>query len=254
MTAIRTTIARYPITAFLLIAFAFTYAFTLATSISIAFGLLALFGPALAAIIVTKADGSWPELRARMTGWRRHIGWYALAIGIPFAVAAVARVILVASGTPVDGFGTITAIEAVIFVLVIGEEIGWRGFLQPRLRLRMGLAVAGVATGVAWVLWHLPIYLAPEQGIEAFARFAWWVIPLSVAMGVVAEKARFSVIVATVMHGAANIATPILLPGIDRAWWLVATGALYAVVAAVLVLAARRRDADQPAMAPASAT
>ena len=250
MTAIRSTIARYPIASFVIIAYALSYTLTFAVGVSIVFGLLALFGPAVAAIVVSRADGSWPELRARITGWRRHAGWYALAIGIPFGVATVARVVSVATGSPVEGFGAISAIEAVIFVLVIGEEIGWRGFLQPRLRSRMELAAAALATGVVWVLWHLPIYLAPDQGLEAFLRFTWWVLPLSVAMGVVAEGARFSVIVATVMHGAANIATPILLPGIDRTWWLVVTGAIYAVMALGLVVAARRRGADRPLPAP----
>jgi hypothetical protein len=105
-----------------------------------------------------------------------------------------------------------------------------------------------------WVLWHLPIYLNPEQGIVGFLQFAWWVLPLSVAMGVIAEGARFSVIVATVMHGAANIATPILLPGVDRSWWLVVTGALYAVVAAILVIAANRRAAPGPSVSPVATT
>jgi len=241
MTGIRSVVARHPIAAYIAIAFAFTWVFTFASSISIAFALVALFGPALAAVVVTRADGTWPELRARITGWRRHVGWYALAFGIPFAVAGTARLIFTATGGTIDGLGAISAIEVVIFVLVIGEEIGWRGFLQPRLREHRGLVTAGLLTGVVWVLWHVPVYLAPGQGMVAFLQFAWWVLPLAVTLGVVAEGARFSVIIATVMHGAANIATPILLPGVDRSWWLLMTGVLYAAAAAFLVLAAHRR-------------
>ena len=66
-------------------------------------------------------------------------------------------------------------------------------------------------------------------------------------MGFVVEGARYSVIVATVMHGAANIATPILLPGVDRTAWLVVTGAIYMVVAAGLVLRQRTSVAKLPA-------
>jgi membrane protease YdiL (CAAX protease family) len=249
MTAIRSAIGRHPIVAYIAIAFAFSWAFTLASSVSIAFALVALFGPAVAAIVVTRAEGTGAELKSRITGWRQPLGWYALALGIPFAVAGVARVIYDLTGTPINGLGTISAIEVLIFVLVIGEEIGWRGFLQPRLREHHGLAVAGLLTGVVWVLWHLPVYLSPQQGPTAFLMFAFWVLPLSVAMGAVAEGARFSVIVATVMHGAANIATPILLPSVDRAWWLLVTGVLYAVVAAGLVYAAHRRSADLPLVA-----
>ena len=242
MTPVRSAIARHPIASYIGIAFALSYALTALVGVSLLFGLLALFGPAVAAIVVSRADGSWPELRSRITAWRVPGRWYALALGIPFAVAAGARLLHdLTAASPIQGFGTISAIEVLIFVLVIGEEIGWRGFLQPRLRSRMAVGIASIVTGVVWVAWHLPIYLAPEQGLVAFLQFAWWVIPLSVAMGVVAEGARWSVIVATLMHGAANIATPILLPGVERSGWLLVSGALYAVVAAILVAAARRR-------------
>jgi membrane protease YdiL (CAAX protease family) len=246
MRALRAAIATHPVPAYLAIAFAFSWTFTILVSISVAFGLIALFGPALGAVIVGWADGTLGEIRQRTTDWRQPLGTYAAAFGIPFAVAAAGAVAIVAAGGSWTGFGTISAIEVVIFVLVIGEEIGWRGFLQPRLRARMGLLESGLLTGVAWTLWHLPIYLQPGQGLAAFVPFAWWVVPLAVVMGFVAERARYSVIVATVMHGAANIATPILLPGIDRTTWLVVTGAIYMVVAAGLVLRRRTGFAGPP--------
>lgn len=243
MPAIRNAIAQRPIASYLLIAFASTWALTPLVSISVGFGLLALFGPALAAVVVSWAEGSGGVLRARITDWRHPIRVYALAFGLPFAVAAVALAIHVLTGGTSPGLGTISAIELVIFVLVIGEEIGWRGFLQPRLRKRMALVPAGLATGVAWTLWHLPIYLAPTGGVAAFAVFAWWVLPLAVVMGAVAERARWSVIVATIMHGAANIATPILLPGVDRGWTLIATGAIYLLLVAAVALRTSRPTA-----------
>jgi uncharacterized protein len=252
MPAIRSVIARHPVTSYLAVAFAFSWTFTVLVSVSVAFGLLALFGPALGAVVVTWADGTLPELRARITAWRVPLRWYAVAFVLPFAVAATALVLYVATGNSAPGIGSISAIEVVIFVLVIGEEIGWRGFLQPRLRDRMGLVSAGLATGVAWTLWHLPMYLG--AGLASFATFALWVIPLAVVMGFVAERTRFSVIVATVMHGAANIATPILLPGVDRTWWLVATGAIYVIVAAAIVLADRRRSVEPVVAAAPSAS
>jgi uncharacterized protein len=238
MPAIRSTIASHPVASYIAVAFAFSWTFTVLVSVSVAFGLLALFGPALGAVVVSWADGSLPEVRSRITAWHQPLRWYAVAFLLPFAVAATALGMYDLTGHPAPGLGSISAIEAVIFVLVIGEEIGWRGFLQPRLRERMGLVSAGLATGVAWTLWHLPMYLG--QGGAAFATFAFWVIPLAVVMGFVAERTRFSVIVATVMHGAANIATPILMPGVDRTWWLVATGAIYLLVAAAIAVEERR--------------
>ena len=236
MTAIRTAIARWPIPAYIVIAYAFSWIFTVLVSVSIVFGLIALFGPAIGAVVVTRAEGSFDELRRRITDWRQPLVWYLAAFGIPFLVAAAGRAIYLLSGGQAIGFGSVSAIELVIFVLVIGEEIGWRGFLQPRFRARMGLGAAGLATGVAWTLWHLPIYLQPTTGWSAFLVFAWWVLPLAIVMGFVAERTRYSVIVATVMHGAANIGTPILLPEVDLTWTRIVTGAVYLLVATAVVL------------------
>src|SRR5690349_9959489 len=122
--SLRTAIAGHPVAAFIVIAFSTTWGLTLLTPVSLVFGLLALFGPALAAIVVTRADGTWPELRSRITGWRRPWQWYAIAFLTPFAVVGVARIAFTIAGAAPVGFGSISPIEAVIFVLVIGEEIG----------------------------------------------------------------------------------------------------------------------------------
>lgn len=41
----------------------------------------------------------------------------------------------------------------------LGEEIGWRGFLTPRLTLLIGFFGATLVTGLIWSSWHLPILL-----------------------------------------------------------------------------------------------
>ncbi len=51
-------------------------------------------------------------------------------------------------------------------LVAIGEEIGWRSYLTPALINHVGLAVAIVAVGVVWGLWHIPINLAAKPLIE----------------------------------------------------------------------------------------
>ena len=40
-----------------------------------------------------------------------------------------------------------------------GEEIGWRGFLVPALKERIGLKKTLIYTGLFWSCWHLPILI-----------------------------------------------------------------------------------------------
>jgi len=53
--------------------------------------------------------------------------------------------------------GTISVIRNA--ATVIGEEIGWRGFLVPELARRNGFAAAAIFSGLIWALWHYPIFL-----------------------------------------------------------------------------------------------
>ena len=115
------------------------------------------------------------------------------------------------------------------------------------------LGLASLIVGVVWTGWHIPLYLTPEQGITGFAAFAAWVVPLAVVMGVFSEATRFSAILATVLHGAANIATPIMLPNVDRPVWLGLGGVIYAIVA-LIILVAHQRGALPRATAGAFAT
>jgi membrane protease YdiL (CAAX protease family) len=42
---------------------------------------------------------------------------------------------------------------------VLGEEIGWRGFLVPELAKRNSFAATAIISGLIWALWHYPIFL-----------------------------------------------------------------------------------------------
>lgn len=52
-----------------------------------------------------------------------------------------------------------TATIAVIkdVATVLGEEIGWRGFLVPELAKRHGFIATGLVSGIIWAAWHWPL-------------------------------------------------------------------------------------------------
>lgn len=55
---------------------------------------------------------------------------------------------------------TSIAYAAMNSVVAVGEEFGWRGFLQPHLIERFGLIPGVALLGLVWSFWHLPALLA----------------------------------------------------------------------------------------------
>jgi len=44
-------------------------------------------------------------------------------------------------------------------IVGLGEEIGWRGYLQEKLIKKHGLFLGLLVLGIVWAYWHLPVYL-----------------------------------------------------------------------------------------------
>src|SRR5271157_5374625 len=55
---------------------------------------------------------------------------------------------------------TATAYSLVALIFAVGEELGWRGYLQGRLIQRLGLSKGIICLGLLWSFWHLPLLLA----------------------------------------------------------------------------------------------
>jgi membrane protease YdiL (CAAX protease family) len=158
-------IRRYPLASYYALAFGLSVTLGLLLTVSLLFGLLALFGPAAAAFIVawvSEGRVGVMRLRAATTRWRVRPLWYVAAIGLPLLSYAVAYVVYVIAGNPAPSIpGQIEPIAFVIFFLVIGEEIGWRGFLLPGLLRSRSPLVATTIVALAWIFWHSPLYFVP---------------------------------------------------------------------------------------------
>jgi len=85
------------------------------------------------------------------------------------------------------GLLAITAVSAVVSVTsTLGEELGWRGFLVPRLRSVTSFARTSLVVGLLWAAWHYPgiwawLHLrAPEVPVWfATISFTWLTVSLS---------------------------------------------------------------------------
>ena len=142
--------------------------------------LVGVYGPMIGGIVATRLDPtvSWEEL------WRkvRRVGvgprFYGLVLGILLLVAGPAALIVALTAELIPdapGIGTVLVFLVVFFVfqmLTSGtEEIGWRGYLNEKLRHGRDFWDTGWAVGLPWAVWHFPVvvFIFLEQGMEPVA-------------------------------------------------------------------------------------
>jgi membrane protease YdiL (CAAX protease family) len=229
-----TIVRRHPLIAYYVLAVAFSIALALLLNVSLVFGLLALFGPATAAFIVARVTDGRAGVSALWSSifrWRVHPAWYAAAVALPLIGFALGHVLYVAAGNePLAVPGTVDPILLVLFVLVIGEEIGWRGFLLPGLLRDRSPLTATAIVAVAWAAWHSPLYFIPGMPSygESYLALVAWVVVNSVLLTWLWLGTR-SVLLATIMHGSMNLAGSVVFPLTDP-------GALFGFAAAGSVI------------------
>ncbi|MFE3458359.1 CPBP family intramembrane glutamic endopeptidase [Nocardiopsis aegyptia] len=164
----------------------------------LAFVLLPLLG--VAAALVAGVVGAVQLDLVNFSGLRE-----ALADFVPEQAAAMPE-----TGFPtavyLSALGLLLVTSVPALVMAFGEELGWRGYLLPRL-LPMGVWPALVASGVIWGLWHSPQLVIQylHGGFDA-ARVGLFLV-FCVVAGVVFGWLRLasgSVWPAVIAHGANN--------------------------------------------------
>ncbi len=148
-------------------------------------------GPALAAIIVSTAAGlgGARALLGQVLRWRAGLGWYALALLSPMLLTVLATVVwMLATGArPARWLPLPTAFQLLALpILPWGEEIGWRGFAQPRLQVRLAWLPASLIVGLMWGVWHQwPLLTPAGNGLDVFGLgvFFVYIVSESVLIG-----------------------------------------------------------------------
>ncbi len=130
----------------------------------------------------------------------------------------------------------------------IGEELGWRGYVLPRLQQNFGPFIASLLIGTVWGIWHLPSFFNSESvqgslGLLFFIPFVVGTIANSVIMTWLYNKTKASVLVAGIIwHAATDFWAPMFLADFSIAagsgGTVTVNQTLYAIVLVVLAFVA----------------
>lgn len=182
------------------------------------------------------------------------------SILIPLAVTFIIWIgYSLASGQPLFSLVADASIGTLVIMFAtslirgpLGEELGWRGYLQLELNKRFSLLKSSLIVGVIWAVWHLPLwFISGYQGVDLLvyiAAFAIGLIAFSVIIGFIYGRGR-NLLYAILLHQMLNFSGQLL--NVDELVVLAATSAIYVVVAIVISVVwlrpAPTRQLAQPA-------
>jgi len=248
---------QYPLAAFFLLTFVLSwgvtplaeaiYARTNSVLFALPFALLSV-GPFVAALMISAItggkNGMWALLR-RFTIWKVGWGWYFVALFLQPALNMTAIYLNVWLGAPVPtiaDFGPWSSLLGAFAIRLVNpfdgplkEELGWRGFAQPRLQQRYSPLMANLILGLLVTLWHLRLIPSGD--------YAWIYIPATMAVtviyGWVYNATGGSVLLTLIMHATEPLISA-NFTGIYETQYVLIRVLVYAVTAVIIILSAGR--------------
>jgi membrane protease YdiL (CAAX protease family) len=193
MTTIEAFIKKHPVLTYYVLTFAISWGAVLVTIgltgmpttkqqmeavLPVAIGAV-LVGPSASGLLMIGfVDGKsgFRDLGSRLGKWRVGARWYAIALLLaPLSTIAVLMALSVISPVYLPGVFTrddkmARLIMGLVSAMVTGicEELGWTGFVTPRLRQRYSVLATGLIIGVLWGIWHIvPMVIMPSSAYSA---------------------------------------------------------------------------------------
>ena len=130
--------------------------------------LFVTFAPAIAVVLtrwITKEGWKDSYLHINLKG---NLKYYLLSVFLPliFSVWRGVTINLMIGESPFAGFTflkffgytlMLTALSIPMAFINFGEELGWRGYLYPKLEKLIGTPATVIIGGIIWGLWHAPL-------------------------------------------------------------------------------------------------
>ena len=167
---------KYPVMAYCLVAFAITWGLKYSYALVKAgygmpafnFSLIAQYGPSLSAVFLIALTEGREGLRhtgQSLLNWRVGPLWILLAAGFePVLFLTITALYWVQYGgfPSVSAFTILSGVASLGVTFVIGlvrwglaEEIGWRGWMFPKLQSKMSPFKASIILAIVITLWHV---------------------------------------------------------------------------------------------------
>ena len=187
-----------PIPAFFLLTFAIAWSIWLPLGLFMPenyfLSLPGAWSPTISAIILiglSEGRGGLKRFLRKVLHWRVGLRWYLvvlfgiaviayLAIGVGLLFGVPSPSVMLPGGLPREaliGFLPIIFLVNIFLGGPLAEDIGWRGYILPKMRERMSAMNASLIIGVVWAIWHLPYFIFPAWHVAVGnVPFLWFIL------------------------------------------------------------------------------
>lgn len=129
-----------------------------------------------------------------------------VASGLPFLFMTIAYFIGKLSGLDIKVTHDLTPLFPTMIMSVIigaiGEELGWRSFLQPYLEKNNSVLLASMIVGLIWGLWHIGHY---KNGMIFMIGFIIFTIAASIILAWILRDTKYNLIISVLFHTSINL-------------------------------------------------
>lgn len=216
---------------------------------------LTSYAPTLAALLVAARTGGAGALLRQAATWRVGLAWYAFVLVGPIVLFVVADLTYAFSGGVQPAVWLVLpsspAFVGPLIAGSLGEELGWRGFAQPRLQTRYGALWASVIIGIIWGTWHLWPVMLPgglaDLTLSDLAQTYIRLISTAIIYAWIYNSTDGSLFLVMMAHAGHNIATELVpIPAAGAHVVPIIVALLYLAVATAVVLVAWPRMLSRP--------
>ncbi|NIB42445.1 CPBP family intramembrane metalloprotease [Pseudomaricurvus alkylphenolicus] len=217
--------------------------------------LIIIWIPMLSALVTAlcfRGKQGLSTILKRLLVWKVGYRWWAVALLLPIAMVVIPAMLQGKLITTNIGELIFIFIQNFMFigVIMIGEELGWRGYALPALQAHFTPLKASLLLGFLWGVWHYPVWYGRAFGgdgsteaiIIMLAGSTLMTLALALIFTWLANHTQAAILIAMVMHGANNASLRLLNEEFNFGVWVM----VLMVVAAVIVVLNRNMFISKP--------
>ena len=179
------------------------------------------YGPTISAIVISGIIGGRVQVKnllKKFLIFRVGSKWYVIALLAGPMIAIVGTCIYKFSGGELGWINYQAFLWFPVFIFIaalfgpLAEELGWRGFLLPKVFEKYGYFKSSIILGLIHTFWHTPLFWAAEgtsiSGMPitflTVSKYAIFITGTSFIYTWVVKNTRWSVFLAILIHAGIN--------------------------------------------------